>query len=58
MQKKGANKNEEKVDFLNENGQIDFHDKKAISKYIKKVKFFWRGINFNYPYTFVKLIPM
>lgn len=28
-----------------------------INKYIKKVKFFWRGTNFNYPYTFVKLIP-
>lgn len=42
------------------NGQdmiLDFEDKKSIIKYIKKVKFFWRGINFNYPYTFIKLIP-
>lgn len=35
---------------------IDFEDVKSINKYVKKVKFFWRGINFNYPYTFVKLV--
>jgi len=26
-------------------------------KHMKKIKYFWRGTNFNYPYTFVKLIP-
>ena len=56
MEKKN-NTDKEEGPFLNENGEIDFDDKKSISKYIKKVKFFWRGINFNYPYTFVKLIP-
>ena len=26
-------------------------------KHMKKIKYFWRGTNFNYPYTFVKLKP-
>lgn len=35
----------------------EFFDEKAFQKHIKKIKFFWRGTNFNYPYTYVKLIP-
>ena len=36
---------------------LELEDSKAIFKFVKKVKYFWRGINFNYPYTFVKMIP-
>ena len=53
-----SDKNNEKR-FSNDTPEmlLDFDDTKSIIKYIKKVKFFWRGINFNYPYTFVKIIP-
>jgi hypothetical protein len=30
---------------------------KSFQKQISKIKFFWRGTNFNYPYTFLKFIP-
>lgn len=30
---------------------------KSFQKQVSKIKFFWRGTNFNYPYTFLKFFP-
>ena len=37
--------------------KIKLHDDVLFMKHMKKIKYFWRGTNFNYPYTYVKLIP-